>query len=316
MTNVKTDTELVNKHSPTNMATHEKLPGVQIYLTLVTPELAEEMLDLNIPGQRKISPGAIEKYASDMAVDAWVFNGAPILITDQGQLIDGQHRLNAIMESGESQVLLIVIGVSVDAMDTVDTNRRRSYSDMLAMRGVKNHAMVAAIASGMWHWMHGNYGGPNIGRVANARFTTSTPSNSAKDLWMEKVEAAYSLTYEQAAAFAVRIGRNYNGITPATWGMVWIILSAIDKDLREKFFWELELGRQPGEISQPVMALMRRLARVKSRERISRTDQLDMLFKVFNAWQHGKQIGTLSPPRPPRFDTVALPEGWVELEDK
>lgn len=316
MTVSTTDTEVVAKHNPKNMATHDDLPGVQVYLIKVTPTIATELLSININGQRKISPGAIEKYASDMAVDAWVFNGAPILITDEGQLIDGQHRLNAIVESDEPQVLLIVYGVSIDAMETVDTNRRRSYSDMLAMKGMKNHAMVAAIASGMWHWLHGNYGGNNIGRVPNAKFLTSTPSNNAKDVWMAKAEAAFEITYEQAAAFAVRIARHYNGITPATWGMVWIILSAIDKNLREKFFWQLELGRQPSEISQPVMALIRRLGRVKSRERISRTDQLDMLFKVFNAWQHGKQIGTLTPPRPPRFDTVALPDGWVELEDK
>lgn len=316
MTTPTTDTEIVSKHNPPNMATHPELTGVQIYLIKVTPEIAAELLRLNIAGQRKISEGAIEKYASDMAVDAWVFNGAPVLITDEGQLIDGQHRLNAIIESGEPQVMLIVYGVSVDAMATVDTNRRRSYADQLAMRGLKNHSIVAAIASGMWHWLHGNYGGNNIARIANAKFVTSTPSNSAKDLWMDKAEKAFAVTYEQAAAFAVKIGRDYNGITPATWGIVWVILSAIDKDLREKFLWELHPGRQSGEISQPVMTLIRRLGRVKSRERITRTDQLDMLFKTFNAWQHGKQLGTITPPRPPRFDTVALPDGWVELEDK
>lgn len=298
-----------------NMATHDELPGVQVYLLKVDAALAEDLLAINIDGQRKLSKDAVDKYASDMAVDAWVFNGAAILINENGELIDGQHRLNAIMESEEPQVLLIVWGVSTDAIETVDANRRRSYADMLAMKKIKNHTVVAAVASAAWHWWHGNYGDKNIGRIANPKFLTSTPSNGGKNLWMDKIEKAYGVTFEQAAQVGVKLAKDRRGITAATWALAWLILSAIDKDLREQFFWQLDLGRQPNEISQPVMQLINRLARVKQRETIKRTDQLDMIFTVYNDWLMGRQSKTLTPPRPARFDTIEIPEGWTELED-
>lgn len=299
--------------TPANMATHPGLPGVEAYLIEVDAELAAELLKLNTDGQRRMSDLAIERYATDMVADAWVFNGAAVLVTDENELIDGQHRLRAIIDSDESQVLLIVRGVSKDAMETVDTNRRRSYSDMLFMRKIKNHATVAGIASAAWHWYHGNYGDKGVARIPNAQFVSSTPSNNGKNVWMEKVEQAYGITFEQAAAFAVKIARERTGITASTWGLFWIILSGIDKDLREKFLWELELGRQPSEISQPVMALINRLARIKVREKISRTDQLDALFTVYNDWLNGRQSKTITPPRPVRVDTLEMPEGFKEL---
>lgn len=299
--------------TPTNMATHPGLPGVEAYLIEVTPELAAELLELNTKGQRRMSDLAVEKYATDMLVDAWVFNGAAVLITDENELIDGQHRLKAIIDSGEPQILLLVRGVSKDAMETVDTNRRRSYADMLYMKGYKNHATVAGIASANWHWCHGNYGDKGVPRIPGASFVTSTPSNNGKNVWMDKVEQAYGITFEAAAAFAVKIARERTGITASTWGLAWILLSGIDKDLREQFFWQLELGRQPHEISQNVMQLINRLARIKARERISRTDQLDMIFKVYNDWINGRQSKTLVPPRPVRIDTITIPEGFKEL---
>lgn len=299
--------------TPHNMATHPGLPGIEAYLIEVDEELARELLKKNTDGQRKLSDLAVERYATDMVADAWVFNGAAVLITDEGELIDGQHRLTAIAESQEPQILLIVAGVSKDAMSTVDTNRKRSYADTLAMKKIRNHSVVAGIASANWHWHHGNYGDKGVARIAGAKYVSSTPSNNGKDVWMDKVEQAYGISFEAAAAFAAKIARERTGITASTWGLAWIILSGIDKDLREKFFWELELGRQPTEISQPVMQLINRLGRLKMRERISRTDQLDMIFTVFNDWVNGRQSKTLTPPRPVRVDTIAIPEGFKEL---
>lgn len=296
------------------MATHDKLPGIEVYLVEVTPTVAAEMLELNAKGQRTISRDAVERYATDMATLDWVFNGAAILISNTNELLDGQHRLSAIVESGESQVVLIVRGVDPFAMSTIDAGRKRSYADSLKIRGFANHTALAAINARIWYWFHGNYGTRGVARVTDPKFLSSTPSNAQKDFWMTTVEKAYDITIPAAATFANRAYSLRRGISTGTYGLAWTILSGVDKDLREKFFHELLVEAESPKTGYPIVALTNRLSRLRPREEFSQVDQLDALFTTYNHWVAGKALNTITPPRPVRFDTLELPEGYKELE--
>lgn len=296
------------------MATHDKLEGIEVYLLEITPEVAAELLALNAKGQRTISAAAVERYATDMATLDWIFNGAPILISNTNELLDGQHRLSAIIESGESQVVLIVRGVDPMAMATIDAGRKRSYADSLKIRGYANHTAVAAINARVWYWFHGNYGTRGVARVAEPKYLSSTPSNAQKDFWMAQVEQAYEIKIAHAATFANRAYSLRRGISTGTYGLAWVLLSGIDKDLREKFFHELLVESESSKSGYPVQALINRLGRLRPREEFSQVDQLDALFTAYNFWAAGRELTTLTPPRPVRFDKLELPEGYKELE--
>lgn len=296
------------------MATHDKLEGIEVYLLEITPEVAAELLALNAKGQRTISAAAVERYATDMATLDWIFNGAPILISNTNELLDGQHRLSAIIESGESQVVLIVRGVDPMAMATIDAGRKRSYADSLKIRGYANHTAVAAINARVWYWFHGNYGTRGVARVAEPKYLSSTPSNAQKDFWMAQVEQAYGIKIAHAATFANRAYGLRRGISTGTYGLAWVLLSGIDKDLREKFFHELLVESESSKSGYPVQALINRLGRLRPREEFSQVDQLDALFTAYNFWAAGRELTTLTPPRPVRFDKLELPEGYKELE--
>jgi hypothetical protein len=296
------------------MATHDKLPGIEVYLVEITPDVASEMLDLNTKGQRTISRDAVERYATDMVTMDWLFNGAAILISNTNELLDGQHRLSAIIESGESQVVLIVRGIDPKAMTTIDAGRKRSYADSLKIRGFANHTAVAAINARVWYWFHGNYGTRGVARVGDPKYLSSTPSNAQKDFWMDLVEKAYDITIPHAATFANRAYGLRRGISTGTYGLAWVILSGVDKDLREQFFHELLVESESSKSGYPIVALTNRLGRLRPREEFSPVDQLDALFTTYNFWVAGKELLTLNPPRPVRFDKLELPEGYKELE--
>jgi hypothetical protein len=296
------------------MATHSKLPGIEVYLLEITPEVAAELLALNTKGQRTISHDAVERYATDMVTMDWLFNGAAILISNTNELLDGQHRLSAIIESGESQVVLIVRGIDPKAMTTIDAGRKRSYADSLKIRGFANHTAVAAINARIWYWFHGNYGTRGVARVGDPKYLSSTPSNAQKDFWMTKVEDAYEIKIAQAATFANRAYGLRRGISTGTYGLAWVILSGVDKDLREQFFHELLIESESPKSGYPITALTNRLQRLRPREEFSPVDQLDALFTTYNFWVAGKELTTLTPPRPVRFDKLELPEGYNELE--
>jgi sulfur carrier protein ThiS len=293
---------------------HEDAPGIEVYFLKVTPEVAKELLALNTKGQRTISNAAVERYASDMVTQDWYVNGDTIKISRDNELIDGQHRLSSIIESGEPQVLLIVHGLDKEAMITIDAGRKRTYADLLKMRGLRNHTIVAAINSRIWYWFHGNYATRGVGRVDNPLHLSSTPSNAQKDMWMAKIEAAYGITIEAAAAFGVKAYGHRPGISSSTYGFAWTILSGIDKDLREGFFHEVLYEAASPKMGYPIQALHNRLARLKTGEAMDNVDQLDALFSVYNAWLKGvTTMETVRPPRPVRWNIVETPKDYKEL---
>ena len=296
------------------MATHDKLPGIEVYLLEIGPEIAAELLAHNTNGQRTISKDAVERYATDMATLDWIFNGAAILISNTNELLDGQHRLSAIIESGENQVVLIVRGIDPIAMSTIDAGRKRSYADSLKMRGFANHTGLAATNARLWYWLHGNYGTRGVARVGDPKYLSATPSNAQKDFAMGVFEKAYDITIPAAVKFGIRAYGLRRGISVGTYALGWTILSGIDKDLREKFFHELLVESESPKSGYPIVALTNRLARLKPREDFSPVDQLDALFTTYNRWVRGEALTTVTPPRPVRFDTLELPEGYMELE--
>jgi hypothetical protein len=294
------------------MLTHDDLPGVDIHLVKVDSETARTWLKQNMPNQRTLSETTYEGYASDMVTGDWMFAGDPIRFDNRNFLIDGQHRLTAIAESGEAQVLLVIRGLDPDVVAAIDGGRKRSYADIIKMRDIKNHTAVASIVNRSWHWYHGCYGKRNVARVALTPFLASSPSNAQKDAIKELIEAKFEITFEQAAQRALNYYALRPGITVATYGLFWVILSGIDKDLREKFFHELTVEPEFPQMGYPIMALINRLSRVEKGD-LDSVDQLDALCRVYNAWLKDAKMETVKAPRPVRWSVVAIPEGFKEV---
>jgi hypothetical protein len=75
--------------------------------------------------------------------DKFVYNGETIIVGDNGQILNGQHRLAACVASGKSIEVLMVFGVPATAFITVDQGARRSGGDVLAIEGHKNCTNLA-----------------------------------------------------------------------------------------------------------------------------------------------------------------------------
>jgi hypothetical protein len=111
---------------------------------LVTPEEARELLKNN-PRNRSMYLKNVTKYAFDMGRGAWRLNTAePIKIAENGRLIDGQHRLAAIVEAGVPVDMLFAYNVPEDVMDIIDTGMKRTNSDMFQIRGVDSAPLVSS----------------------------------------------------------------------------------------------------------------------------------------------------------------------------
>lgn len=112
---------------------------------LITPELAEHFLKLNTQNRPKSSQ-RVKALADLMRQGKWIFNGDAIRISKAGRLIDGQHRLSAIVESGCAQQYVLVTNLDDEAFKTIDVGSNRTAGDMLSIEGIRDYNNVAAAA--------------------------------------------------------------------------------------------------------------------------------------------------------------------------
>lgn len=138
---------------------------------MLTPELANELLERNNLN-RPLSDTHISRIARQIKEGKWKFNGDTIKIADTDDVLDGQHRLWAVIEAKIPIQTILVSGIERDAFATIDTLRRaRSGSDVLSLNGAHQYRQVIASAiPWLIRWQRGcllNYRDPQY-RVENS----------------------------------------------------------------------------------------------------------------------------------------------------
>jgi hypothetical protein len=106
----------------------------QTVIGLVTPELANELLKLNMENNRNVGLSLVTKYAREMSEGQWILSD-PIKFSSEGELIDGQHRLNAVVKSGTSQLFVFILGYPKDSAEVLDQGKIRTAKDIARIRG-------------------------------------------------------------------------------------------------------------------------------------------------------------------------------------
>lgn len=100
----------------------------------ISPKVAEVFLKSN-KKNRPLSERRVFSYSKQMKSNEWKDTGDPIRFAKSGKLIDGQHRLHAIIKSGKTMKMQVMKGLEEDAGDVIDTGKARSAKDVLAMNG-------------------------------------------------------------------------------------------------------------------------------------------------------------------------------------
>lgn len=111
-----------------------KTMNVEVVLEHITPEQAKELLEANT-ANRNMRSVHVDRIASDITAGRWQMNGATIVFSADGTLLDGQHRLAAIVKSGITIPMMIVRGVSGSVMPTIDSNISRKAADVAKLQG-------------------------------------------------------------------------------------------------------------------------------------------------------------------------------------
>ena len=110
----------------------------------MTPAHAANLLAKNF-NNRKIKIALVRKLTNDILNDNWLLTHQPIAIDVHGNILDGQHRLTAILAAQKPVPVMLASDCDPKSMIAVDTGVSRSAADVLTLDGVKNSAIKAAI---------------------------------------------------------------------------------------------------------------------------------------------------------------------------
>lgn len=119
-------------------------------LLIWTPDLAVAGLKANektvsVTRQRPRSAAFTKELARRMSDGIFRVTHQGVAFADDGVVLDGQHRLHAVIESKQSVALWTFFGQDPENFAVLDGGRKRSSGDVFAMHGVAQAKRAASI---------------------------------------------------------------------------------------------------------------------------------------------------------------------------
>jgi len=110
----------------------------------ITPEIAKQLLEVNT-NNRKVSQANTRKIEEALEAGEWQVSGQTIIISETGRLLDGQHRIHAVLNTGISMEHLVCRGIKDEAFKVIDTGKNRSGGDVLSIVGVVKGTKISNV---------------------------------------------------------------------------------------------------------------------------------------------------------------------------
>lgn len=259
--------------------------------TPVNEELARQWLARNTCN-RPLRSRRVEEFARDMVNGNWVANGETIKFAtrknaegqDEEFLVDGQHRLWAVVEASKDKPgleieFLVVQNLAPEAMMTVDNVAKRNYGDYLAMNGQKGSSRVTNLATRVTNWDRM----PSV-RMPNVHTrATLTPSEVHNWFSANKEAAVEAITLGGLVASKLKI--QYQAAVPG-----YFLLARVDQATAKDYFQNLAAWTKLGVPRHPILSLVSTINTRKARPGGLPADEaLALLIMCWNALAEQKR---------------------------
>ena len=118
---------------------------IQFEKELITPSKAKTYLEANT-NNRNVKDRHVLKLSNEMKSGRWKQDTAEtIKISKTGRILDGQHRLMAVIQSGVSIYFHVAKGLNEEVFDVIDTGSNRSAADVFKINHAKYESILPSI---------------------------------------------------------------------------------------------------------------------------------------------------------------------------
>lgn len=227
--------------------------SLEVYTALIDAGTATELLSRSV-GNRKERKAHMERLTTAMTNNQWSILYDPIKISMHNLLIDGHHRLEAIVRTGIPSKHLIVEGLPTDSMEDMDQGAPRTITDNLSLSGYAYPQHLAAAIKVYWNLTRGD-----------GFAVKSNPSNQqAKDI--AERNPLLSLSPHDSIRFGNEMQKEYATPRPLVTAFHYIVTMAFPMEAKE-FFHSL-LFKDP-EIMKKALDPRRKLISIINQHKVS-----------------------------------------------
>lgn len=243
----------------------------------ITPTKAEQYLKTN-NNNRPLNEKRKSTLAIAMSKGDWDFNGDAIRFDQNGVLLDGQHRLSAVIASGVTIKTMVVYGLPPKVFDTIDVGATRTAADVLSISGENNAHVLASTARLGFMW-----------EKTGAPSSYYNPTNREIERYIDENPSIREHTNS-----IVRMGWVKKFLAPSIGAFCMHAFKKSDlSDYADGFFDALNAGHIT-RTDCPVFLLRETMISDKlSRDKMPKRYKIALVFKAFKKYVAGEPSKTL-----------------------
>lgn len=256
---------------------HSKLSSGE--LMVVTPAVAADWLAVNT-SNRRMSAARVKRMAMSMQRDEWIVNGETIKLDRAGNLLDGQHRLAAVVMANVPIQTYVVSDLDPAIFDTIDVGQSRSFADMLhiADHDIHFEKERATFASFYWYWK-------TYGDIRNPRRDQRLTHQELRE-YLQGIDPPADVIFSVCGSLQRKMA-----LPTSVGSILYYEFLHIDEKGAHEFFRQL-LSGEGLKAGMPIYTLRELLVRPYQRKR--KHDEIAaVVIKAWNGWRDGEDIRTL-----------------------
>lgn len=268
-----------------------------VYRERITPTVAKRYLGENT-SNRNIRENVVNKLAGALERDEWFLSNDAITFNGNGTLLNGQHRLHAIIKANKPATMLVLHGVPSEAQSVMDTGARRNLADMLKLRGETNPNMLAGAIRQVWYFEQG------LPLASNKPEPSPQQIMAALDRHGD-IRGCLNSAHE--------LVRYHIPGPPTVYAALRYLFGLVDEQDARDFFGKLSLGSDLSA-DNPLFVLRRALvlSATNASQRKPRRWYAAVMVKSWNAYRRGDEVtavmwrsGGASPEPFPKIDGLS-----------
>jgi len=258
----------------------------EMKLKTITPEIARDLLSRNTDN-RNMREKTAQFYADQIKGGKWELNGTTIVVGENGRILDGQHRLRAIVLANKPIQSFIVTDIAENTFGTIDVGLRRSPSDILHIHSGGRVRWGTAIAAAL-----------KIVYLFGEDGTFNSSLDREKSLTHNILIELYDANPDiQDNLEIISQYKNVLNVIPHSLATgLYTVMKRIDPEANEKFWLAFDSGANLGSRS-PVLALKNRFGTYMAHNgghKVRRRLAIAMIVKAWNTRRARKSLSKLS----------------------
>lgn len=265
-----------------------KKPSYKFSLRTFRDDEIQQLMDAD-NNFRELHIGHRDNLLEDMNSGKWADNASPVIFSESGKLLDGQHRLSAAQlyqrkHNGDPVWFWVVEGMDEKTALVIDVGRRRTFTDYMTHHEVANATYVGAIVRnavimtkrprGTRLW--GMFGAPQVQNGNGIKQSVSASLLQMVDYFKRNRKAI-----EEWAVIGRSLGGKGRMPAPAMLASVGYQLALVDEVSAKLFFDALVTGE--GFKDTDVLYLLRERLQ-KERTSAAKVRPIHLAALVVKAW--------------------------------